>query len=785
MLSPPSAVGDDTFKIGIVHSLSGPLARFETPLKDMLLMLVEEQNKKGGVLGKKIEAVSLDAASNWPLFAEKARELIIKEKVKVLFGGLAFVSYKSMLPVVKQTEHILFFPGLEDGNDKEPHVFYTGGTPDQLLVPAVELFSTQQKIERWVLIGTNADFIERQNKHVADRLKSKFRPDDVVIKSVPSSNIDWRSALPEFAGAGSSGRRTAVLTTLPNAEDNVAFHRDLRERNVTAKSLPVLSYALDDGLLAGTDAQRFSGMSAARSYFQSVNTPANRELVRLWKDFRDKKVDKDNASKNAAISAAMESHAIGFAMWVKAVEKAKSAEPEKVRAELPGIEVPNFSGGMAKMLKSHRITKAVYLAEVSDKGELEIVGGTASKDNEKALGKSAKSWPELQPQKHASTSAPSYPSPAPVQPAPRRGPEPLPSLQPNRPNFPSTSGGFNQQTKPGEGGGGKVAAPSPTPGPSNDAPTNYPPPKLGDSGESGGKKQCLEPTDLTVAPAAEFHGSDKPVAYCKDGFEDVVLIDTADPSQASNNRVCTGVRIETRWVLTALHCVKHWSAAGGRVFLLTPGDADRLDNLAQQPEHPGKAVGLTELKRRGQPVKGPILDIRQVDLALIPVEASAQAEKTASIRRFAFDAPFEVTLPGFGAGPASAAGRFQVGYAQIVNTGVLAAFAHGALTDGLPDPQIPIQFVAGANQGSWACGGDSGAPLFAGRRFGYVGEPHSVIGIVSASSFADGKCRPNAGSVNDKQKVTSLMDRTVAAWLCGHTDQSLDICKPTAGANAR
>jgi urea transport system substrate-binding protein len=791
MLSPPSAVADDTLKIGIIHSLTGSMAHVERPLRDVLLMLVDEQNKKGGVLGKKIEAVSVDAGSNWPLFPEKARELIIKDKVDALFGGLAFVSYKAMLPVVKETKHILFFPGLDDGNDKEPTVFYTGGTPDQLLVPAVELLSKQQKIERWALIGTDVEFIARQNRYVADRLKSSlFKQDDVLTRSVPFSHTDWRSALPELPTVGPFAKRTALLTTLPNVDDNVSLHRELRDRNLTAKSLPVLSYALDDALLAATDAQRFSGVSAARSYFQSVDTPANRELVRLWKDFRDRNVESGSVSKNAAISAAMESHAIGFAMWIKAVEMAKSAEPERVRAALPGIEVPNFSGGTAKMLESHRITKAVYLAEVSDKGDLEIAGRTASTGNEKALATSATSSPDLQPQRHLSTLAPTYYSPpysppTPVQPTPRRAPELPPSVQPNRPNFPSSSGGLNQQTKPGEGGSGEVAAPSPTPsGPSNEGPPNYPPPKLGDSG--GGKKRCLEPTDLRVAPAAEFHGSDKPIAYCKDGFSDVVLIDTADPRQISNNRVCTGVRIETRWVLTALHCVKNWSATGGRVFVLTSGDADCLDNLAPHLRHPGESCNLTEFKRRGQPVKGPSLDIRQVDLALIPIEASALPRKIASIRRFAFNAPFELTLPGFGARPgAAAAGRFQVGYAQIVNADVLEGFAHGALTDGLEDPQIPIQFVVGANQGSWACGGDSGAPLLAGRRFGYVNEPHSVIGIVSASSFADGRCRPNAGSINDKQKVTSLMDPKVAAWLCEQTDRSLDICKSTAGASAR
>jgi urea transport system substrate-binding protein len=182
---------DDTIKVGVLHSLSGTMAISETTLKDTVLFMIDEQNKKGGVLGKKLEAVVVDPASNWPLFAEKARELITKDKVAVVFGCWTSVSRKSVLPVFKELNSILFYPVQYEGEESERNVFYTGAAPNQQAIPAVDYLMKDEKVKRWVLAGTDYVYPRTTNKILEAYLKSKgVAEEDIMINYTPFGHSD-------------------------------------------------------------------------------------------------------------------------------------------------------------------------------------------------------------------------------------------------------------------------------------------------------------------------------------------------------------------------------------------------------------------------------------------------------------------------------------------------------------------------------------------------------------------------------------------------------------------
>jgi urea transport system substrate-binding protein len=362
------ATAQDTIKVGILHSLSGTMAISETTLKDVMLMLIDEQNKKGGLLGKKLEAVVVDPASNWPLFAEKARELISKEKVAAVFGCWTSVSRKSVLPVFKELNSILFYPVQYEGEESERNVFYTGAAPNQQAIPAVDYLAKEEKVERWVLAGTDYVYPRTTNKILEAYLKSKgVKPDDIMINYTPFGHSDWQTIVAEIKKFGSGGKKTAVVSTI-NGDANVPFYKELGNQGIKAKDIPVVAFSVGEEELAGIDTKPLVGHLAAWNYFQSIDTPINKEFIAKWKTFtkNPKRVSNDP----------MEAHVIGFAMWVKAVEKVKSIDPNKVIDALPGIEAPNLTGGISKMLPNHHITKPVLIGEVKDDGQFDVVWKT-------------------------------------------------------------------------------------------------------------------------------------------------------------------------------------------------------------------------------------------------------------------------------------------------------------------------------------------------------------------------------------------------------------------------
>jgi urea transport system substrate-binding protein len=361
---------EDTIKVGILHSLSGTMAISETTLKDVMLMLIEEQNKKGGLLGKKLEAVVVDPASNWPLFAEKARELISQDKVAAVFGCWTSVSRKSVLPVFKELDSVLFYPVQYEGEESERNVFYTGAAPNQQAIPAVDYLMSKEggSVKRWVLAGTDYVYPRTTNKILEAYLLAKgVSKDDIMINYTPFGHSDWQTIVADIVKFGTAGKKTAVVSTI-NGDANVPFYKELANKGVKATDIPVVAFSVGEEELAGLDTKNLIGHLAAWNYFESIKTKANADFIKKWHDFtkNPKRVTNDP----------MEAHYIGFNMWVKAVEKAGTTAPDKVIAALPGTEAPNLTGGTSKMLANHHITKPVLIGEIRTDGQFDVVWKT-------------------------------------------------------------------------------------------------------------------------------------------------------------------------------------------------------------------------------------------------------------------------------------------------------------------------------------------------------------------------------------------------------------------------
>ncbi|MFZ0722608.1 MAG: urea ABC transporter substrate-binding protein [Xanthobacteraceae bacterium] len=366
------AQADDTIKVGILHSLSGTMAISETTLKDVMLMLIAEQNKKGGVLGKKLEAVVVDPASNWPLFAEKARELISQDKVAVVFGCWTSVSRKSVLPVFKELDNILFYPVQFEGEEGERNVFYTGAAPNQQAIPAVDYLMSADggSVKRWVLEGTDYVYPRTTNKILEAYLKQKGVADeDILINYTPFGFSDWQTEVSKIKAFGSAGKKTAVVSTV-NGDANVPFYKELGNQGIKATDIPVVAFSVGEEELAGLDTKPLVGHLAAWNYFESIKTPANAAFIKEWHDF----IKNPKRTTNDP----MEAHYIGFNMWVKAVEKAKTTNADKVIAALPGIKQANLTGGVSEMLPNHYITKPVFIGEIRADGQFDVVWKTKS-----------------------------------------------------------------------------------------------------------------------------------------------------------------------------------------------------------------------------------------------------------------------------------------------------------------------------------------------------------------------------------------------------------------------
>lgn len=359
---------EETIKIGILHSLSGTMAISETTLKDVMLMLIEQQNEKGGLLGKKLEAVVVDPASDWPLFAEKARELITVNGVAATFGCWTSVSRKSVLPVFEELNSLLFYPVQYEGEESSKNVFYTGAAPNQQAIPAVDYLMNEEGVERWVLAGTDYVYPRTTNKILEQYLKDKgVAPEDIMINYTPFGHSDWQTIVSDIKAFGSTGKKTAVVSTI-NGDANVPFYKELGNQGISAEDIPVVAFSVGEEELAGLDTSPLVGHLAAWNYFQSIETPENEEFIEAWHKF----IGNDKRTTNDP----MEAHVIGFNMWVKAVEKAGTTDPEAVIDAIVGVSVPNLTGGYSTMMPNHHITKPVFIGEIQDDGQFDVVWQT-------------------------------------------------------------------------------------------------------------------------------------------------------------------------------------------------------------------------------------------------------------------------------------------------------------------------------------------------------------------------------------------------------------------------
>src|ERR1700728_1702653 len=319
-----AAQAADTIKVGVLHSLSGTMAISETTLKDTVLMMIDEQNKKGGVLGKKIEPVVVDPASDWPLFAEKAAQLLEKDKVSVVFGCWTSVSRKSVLPVFEKDNGLLFYPVQYEGEESSKNVIYTGAAPNQQAIPAVDYLMKEVGVKRWVLEGTDYVYPRTTNKILEAYLKAKGVPAaDIIINYTPFGFSDWTSEVSKIKAFGSAGKKTAVVSTI-NGDANVPFYKELGNQKISAEDTPVVAFSVGEEELSGLDAKPLVGHLAAWNYFMSIKSPVNEEWIAKWHAY--------TKNPKRTFNDPMEAHVIGFQLWVKAVTKAGSTDPEKVIA---------------------------------------------------------------------------------------------------------------------------------------------------------------------------------------------------------------------------------------------------------------------------------------------------------------------------------------------------------------------------------------------------------------------------------------------------------------------
>jgi urea transport system substrate-binding protein len=369
--APPGArAADDTIKVGILHSLSGTMAISETTLKDVMLMLIDEQNKAGGLLGRKLEAVVVDPASNWPLFAEKARELLVKDKVAAVFGCWTSVSRKSVLPVFEELNGLLFYPVQYEGEESSRNVFYTGAAPNQQAIPAVEYLMGADggSAKRWVLLGTDYVYPRTTNKILRAFLHAKGVADaDIMEEYTPFGHSDWQTIVASVKKFASAGKKTAVVSTI-NGDANVPFYKELANQGIKAEDIPVVAFSVGEEELAGIDTAPLVGHLAAWNYFMSVDVPENSAFIKKWRTFikSEKRVTNDP----------MEAHVIGFKMWVQAVEQAGSTAVDAVRQAMYGQKVKNLTGGTAVMNVNHHLSKPVLIGEIQDNGQIQTVWKT-------------------------------------------------------------------------------------------------------------------------------------------------------------------------------------------------------------------------------------------------------------------------------------------------------------------------------------------------------------------------------------------------------------------------
>ena len=363
-----NSLAAETIKVGVLHSLSGTMAISETTLKDTMLMLIDQQNAKGGLLGQQIEPVVVDPASDWPLFAEKTRELLTVQDVDVIFGAWTSVSRKSALPVLEELNGLMFYPVQYEGEESSKNVFYTGAAPNQQAIPATDYFLDELGVEKFALLGTDYVYPRTTNNILESYLQSKgVAAEDIFVNYTPFGHSDWSKIVSDVVALGADGKKVGVISTI-NGDANIGFYKELAAAGVSADDVPVVAFSVGEEELSGLDTTNLTGHLAAWNYFQSADTEANNAWVSSWKaKMGDARVTNDP----------MEAHYIGFNMWVNAVTDAGTTDVDSVRAAMYGQEFLNLTGGKAIMLPNHHLAKPVLIGEIMEDGQFDIISQTA------------------------------------------------------------------------------------------------------------------------------------------------------------------------------------------------------------------------------------------------------------------------------------------------------------------------------------------------------------------------------------------------------------------------
>jgi urea transport system substrate-binding protein len=366
----------DPIKVGVLHSLSGTMAISETALKNTALMTFEQINAAGGIMGRPIEPVVVDPASNWPLFAEKARQLITQDKVAAVFGCWTSVSRKSVLPVFEELNGLLFYPVQYEGEELSQNVFYTGAAPNQQAIPAVEYLMSEDggSAKRWFLLGTDYVYPRTTNKILRAFLKSKgVAEKDIEEIYTPFGHSDYQTIVANIKKFAAGGK-TAVVSTI-NGDSNVPFYKELGNQGLKATDVPVVAFSVGEEELRGIDTKPLVGHLAAWNYFMSVKNPENDKFIKMYKDWAKK-----NSVPNldtVVTNDPMEATYVGIHMWKQAVEKAKSIEVDKVRPAMSGQTFKAPCGFTLTMDKTnHHLHKPVFIGEVTATGQFNVVWKT-------------------------------------------------------------------------------------------------------------------------------------------------------------------------------------------------------------------------------------------------------------------------------------------------------------------------------------------------------------------------------------------------------------------------
>jgi len=368
----PAAADESAIKVGILHSLSGTMAFSEAVLKDTVLMMIRDQNSKGGLLGRKLEPIIADPASDWSFFAEKGRDLLTKDNVAVVFGCWTSASRKSVIPVFEQLNGLLYYPIQYEGEESSRNVFYTGATPNQQAIPAVQFLLSKDggEIRRWVLLGTDYVYPRTTNRileaYLADQGTS---PDDVLTIYTPYGFFDWQEIVEKIKVFGSAGKRTAVISTL-DGNANTYFYRELAAQNVDAANIPVMALSVSERELASVDAKPLAGHMAAWNYFQSVKSPENKRFTAMWRDF--------TGNPSEITNDPMEATFIGFRMWAQAVAQAGTTDVNAVRQAMYGQRIKAPSGYDEVMNTNHHLSKPAMIGQIDAYGRFDVIWRSTS-----------------------------------------------------------------------------------------------------------------------------------------------------------------------------------------------------------------------------------------------------------------------------------------------------------------------------------------------------------------------------------------------------------------------